>query len=177
MRRRSQLQERRVAEDLGGRVQPGSGAPDFYKGDVKAPGVRVECKTTGQAHYVLKMSDLDKITKEAMGALETPVMQIQFGVIGKGRNYAVISLHWFERMLTHAGINYKAYYPHRAHGISTRIKSDMLITAAAAAAGHSIWALKICFGPRQFESQMWALTSWEHFLELYKKFNEIPEPP
>jgi hypothetical protein len=54
-KRKSVLQERRAAEAIGGRVQPGSGAPEFYKGDVRKAGeLRVECKTTSAQSYALE---------------------------------------------------------------------------------------------------------------------------
>lgn len=79
-KRKSLLQERRVAKDLGGKVQPGSGAPDFYKSDVRKIGdVRVECKTTGAKSYSLKLHELEKIKAEAVeGGLESWAMQIEF---------------------------------------------------------------------------------------------------
>ncbi len=91
-KRKSILQERRAAVDMGGRVQPGSGAPDFYKGDVRAPGdIRVECKTTGSKSYVLKLSELEKIRGEAlMGGEESFAMQIEFQGQFRGKKFAVI---------------------------------------------------------------------------------------
>lgn len=79
-RRKSQLQERRAAEDLGGRVQPGSGAPAFYKGDVRVPGEsRVECKTTSMGSYRLELKTIEKIKAEALlGGAEAWALQIEF---------------------------------------------------------------------------------------------------
>ena len=92
VKRRSALQERRVAEDLGGRVQPGSGAPEFYKGDVRKTGdIRVECKTTGTKAYRLTQAELDKIRSEAlMGGEENWAMQIEFQGQFTNRKFAVI---------------------------------------------------------------------------------------
>jgi hypothetical protein len=79
-KRRSVLQERRIAEDIGGRVQPGSGAPAFYKSDAVAGlDLRVEAKTTSKASYSLTTSVLDKIRNEALsGGQEDWAMQIEF---------------------------------------------------------------------------------------------------
>ena len=44
-RRASLRQEKQIARELGGRVQPNSGATDFYKGDVMTDNMLIECKT------------------------------------------------------------------------------------------------------------------------------------
>lgn len=91
-KRKSILQERRAAEDLGGRVQPGSGAPAFYKGDVrKAHDVRVECKTTSAKSFGLKLVELEKIKAEAlMGGDESWAMQVEFQTATAGKKFAII---------------------------------------------------------------------------------------
>lgn len=91
--RRSQQQERSVAEDLNGRVQKASGATDFAKGDVRVVGEeRVECKTTSAKSFSLKLSELEKIQGEALrGGAEAWSMQVEFqGQLGKHRKFAVI---------------------------------------------------------------------------------------
>lgn len=79
-RRKSVLQERRIAEDIGGRVQPGSGAPAFYKSDAVAGlDLRVEAKTTSKESYTLTTAVIDKIRNEALsGGQEDWAMQIEF---------------------------------------------------------------------------------------------------
>lgn len=93
-RRKSVLQERRIAEDIGGRVQPGSGAPAFYKGDALVPGeLRVEAKTTSKKQYAVKVSELDKIRNEALnGGEEDWAMQIEFQ--GQFTNKKVAIIDW-----------------------------------------------------------------------------------
>jgi hypothetical protein len=77
-RQKSLEQERKLALDLGGRVQPASGARDGWKGDVRAQGkVRAEAKTTGKDSYRLYVADLLKIQKEANTTLEDWVFQIE----------------------------------------------------------------------------------------------------
>lgn len=44
-RRASAKQEKAVAKQLGGKVQPNSGATDYYKGDVVTDSMLIECKT------------------------------------------------------------------------------------------------------------------------------------
>jgi hypothetical protein len=95
--KRSQLQERRTAKDLGGRAQKGSGSSNFAKSDVRAPlDVRAECKTTISKSYSLKLHEWQKIQHEAItGGHESPVMQIEFqGPAGMNTKLAV--LDWNE---------------------------------------------------------------------------------
>jgi hypothetical protein len=89
----SSKQERRVAEELGGRTQKGSGSQWFAKGDVRVPGhIRIECKTTSQRFYSLKLKDLQKIRKEALSGMDEDwALQVQFqGAFGMNRKFAVI---------------------------------------------------------------------------------------
>lgn len=99
-RRKSVLQERRVASELGGRVQPGSGAPEFYKGDVRKTGdIRVECKTTGTKAYRLTLAEIQKIQSEAlMGGEENWAMQIEFQGQFTNKKVAVIDWDTFIRL-------------------------------------------------------------------------------
>ena len=60
-RRKSQLQERRAAEDLGGRVQPGSGALHSTK-EMCVPGEsRSGVQTTSMGSYRLELKTIEKI--------------------------------------------------------------------------------------------------------------------
>ena len=102
--KRSQLQERRTASDLGGRVQKGSGSTVHNKGDVRAPlDVRAECKTTVSKSYSLKLHEWQKIQHEAItGGNESPVMQIEFqGPAGMNTKLAVIG--WYEYLRLREG--------------------------------------------------------------------------
>ncbi len=96
-KRASKLQERQVAEDINGRVQPGSGAPDFYKGDVrKDQKLRVECKTTYAKSYHLRLQELQKIKSEALrGGDEYWAMQVEFQTQTGGKQFAVIDWETF----------------------------------------------------------------------------------
>lgn len=92
------MQERRTAQDLGGRVQKGSGSSDFAKSDVRrALDIRAECKTTSAKSYTLKLSDWSKIQMEALqGGMEAPVMQVEFqGPAGMNKKLAVIDWNYF----------------------------------------------------------------------------------
>lgn len=104
--RRSDRQEASVAKDLGGKVQAGSGAPDFSKGDVRVRdsnekiGMRVECKTTSHKSYSLELATFRKIQAEAIsGGMEIPVMQIEFqGQMGMSKKLAVLDWGTFLEM-------------------------------------------------------------------------------
>lgn len=91
-KRKSILQERRAAEDIGGRVQPGSGAPAHYKSDVRKTGdSRLECKTTGSKSFTLKLAELEKIKAEAiMGGCEGWAFQVEFQGSTSNKRFAVI---------------------------------------------------------------------------------------
>lgn len=77
VRKKSQLQEKRVASELGGRVTPASGALWGAKGDVKSDLFLAECKTTEKPAYPLTLKTWTKISKEALKEnFRLPVMSI-----------------------------------------------------------------------------------------------------
>lgn len=92
-KRISKQQEKQAAEDLGGRVQAASGALRLGGGaDVRLHGkVRLECKVTEKSSYTLKLTELEKLRKQAIKTLELPVLQFAFRhPSGKLNRYAVI---------------------------------------------------------------------------------------
>ena len=87
--KRSRKQEKSAAKRLGGNVQPGSGA-GRAKGDVRAPWqARIECKLTRAKSFSLKLSELEKIEKEAIST-EKPIFEIEFQGVTPHKRYAVI---------------------------------------------------------------------------------------
>ena len=107
--RRSKLQEKRAARDVGGLVQKGSGSSHFAKGDFRNVGnVRGECKFTRKRVYVLKEDDLKKIQMEALkGGFEDWVMQVEFvGDVGQSRKFAVLDYKMFQEMWQSPGHQY-----------------------------------------------------------------------
>jgi hypothetical protein len=62
----SRSQERRVAEDVGGRVTPGSGNQWHSKNDVIAPGWSIECKTTEKESFRLTAEALRLAHRNAL---------------------------------------------------------------------------------------------------------------
>ena len=82
-RRKPQAQEKKVASALGGRKQPGSGAFEGHKGDVRKKGgdfpLLVECKrTSGQKTLRVDSNWLAKITSEAHAVNSYPALSIEF---------------------------------------------------------------------------------------------------
>lgn len=91
-RTRSQLQERRVAAELGGHTQAGSGSMPGAKGDVRVNGdVRVECKTTTKKDYILKLETIRKIKAEGMAqGFEDWAIQLEFKTQGTKIQFAIM---------------------------------------------------------------------------------------
>jgi len=94
-------QEDRVAEDIGGRRQPASGALEGQEGDVRKIGsARIECKWTYAGSYVLKLDTLVKVEREA-GIKEVPVLVLDFRSKQKRtllRSFAIVP---YEEWLTY----------------------------------------------------------------------------
>lgn len=75
---KAQIRERKLAERLGGKSQPNSGATDAAKGDIKIEKFLIDDKFTGTKGYTLKKEDLDKISREARGHNREPMMILKF---------------------------------------------------------------------------------------------------
>jgi len=101
-KRRSVLQERKLAESIGGRVQPGSGAPAFWKSDAVAQlSIRAEAKTTSKKQFTLTKAVLDKIRNEALtGGQEDWALQVEFQGQFKHSRFAVIDWDQYELLKT-----------------------------------------------------------------------------
>jgi hypothetical protein len=91
-KRISKQQEQRAADELGGRTQANSGATRLGGGaDVRAPGVRLECKVTEKDYYSIRITDLEKLRVQAAKTVEQPVFQIAFrDKLGKLDRYAIV---------------------------------------------------------------------------------------
>lgn len=92
-KRISVQQEKRAAVELGGKTTAASGAAKFSGGaDVRVMGkIRLECKFTEKSDYTLRYVELQKVRKQAMKALEQPVLQFAFRYPnGRLKAYAVI---------------------------------------------------------------------------------------
>lgn len=73
-----QLAEKRAARRLGGRQTPASGALSGAKGDIRKGQFLIESKATKHNSLVVQLEWLDKISKEALDAGQTPALLIQF---------------------------------------------------------------------------------------------------
>lgn len=102
MKKLSQKQERRNAELLGGRTQPGSGSSSRAKGDVRKHGEwRGESKFTFAQAYALDVRTLTKIASEC-GYGERPVLFLDFKHKDSGRthgSYVVLHETDFEELV------------------------------------------------------------------------------
>lgn len=77
------LSEQRVAKRLQGRLTPASGALGA-KGDMTAEDYRLECKSTVNESMSVKLSWLEKITREAHATGKKPALTVTF-TTGDGR--------------------------------------------------------------------------------------------
>ena len=87
----SKMQEKAVAKELNGRVQPNSGATAFAKGDVKTDDWLIECKTktTPSDSTSIKKSWLEKNMHEAL-FLGKPYNALAFNFGPNEKNYYII---------------------------------------------------------------------------------------
>lgn len=96
----SSRQEKKVARQLGGRVQPNSGATDFLKGDVIAQGILIECKTVMKPRQSvsLKKEWFVKNDQERFAAkLDYSAIAFDFG--DGGEQYIAMSMSQFKRLM------------------------------------------------------------------------------
>lgn len=99
----SRKQERRLAKDLGGKVQPGSGNQWHSKGDVKVKrksGDRwlIEAKHTEKKQFTLKEQVLKENILHATMEGAKSVVQVEFG----NNRYAIVEWHHFQDLLEKA---------------------------------------------------------------------------
>lgn len=95
----SKKQEKRVAKNLGGKVNANSGATGFYKGDVRTDYLLVECKTaTKEVKSVsIKKEWLKKLNEErfAMGKQHS-ILAFDFG---DGEDYFIIDKNLMQMLV------------------------------------------------------------------------------
>lgn len=99
-RRASAKQEKVVAKQLGGKVQPNSGATDYYKGDVVTDSMLIECKTVmkPQSSVSLKKEWFLKNEQERFAQkLDYSAIAFDFG--DGSEQYIAMSISQFKRIL------------------------------------------------------------------------------
>ncbi len=85
-RYKSNIQEKRIAKELNGRVQINSGAIWSLPGDVRTDELLIEAKTTSAPAYRLSIQTWEKIRKEALhDGFRIPLMQLDIS----GSRFAV----------------------------------------------------------------------------------------
>lgn len=101
-KKRSQKQEKRVADLLGTRVQPGSGClPSLtLKNDSIGEDILVENKyTDNKRQYTIKYCDLQKVVERALLQGKEPVMQLDLNELSPHSEFVVITLEFFAELL------------------------------------------------------------------------------
>lgn len=98
VKKRSRKSEQDAAAEIGGRVQPASGALPGMKGDVQSRDFLLEDKFTDAASYSLSRTVLDKIEHEAFRAMRKPLLRVTI----KGKTYYVMPLRTFNFIRTTA---------------------------------------------------------------------------
>lgn len=73
-----QRAEKRAAQRIGGRLQPGSGCSPNNKGDIKTDTFLLESKSTIHDSFSLKISWLRKISDQAISLSREPGLVVQF---------------------------------------------------------------------------------------------------
>ena len=78
-KKRSKKHEKRVAKELGGRRQPGSGSMEGAKGDLKTEYALCDHKFTDKLSYTITQETLVKLVKETQEeGKRVPILMIKF---------------------------------------------------------------------------------------------------
>jgi hypothetical protein len=173
--RRSRLQERRIAEEIGGREQPASGAAWNAKGDVRKLGeLRVEAKYTEKNYYVLKLADLLKIRDEALlGGAEQWAFQVEFTSFYQ--KWALLDFGlWHHMFMFQADaedvVNLSEYF---APGKSIRLHAHGLYQKRTASSSKKqAFVARVIFQSDEpnAEKFTFALIDWDEFIHLRETF-------
>lgn len=100
-RKFSSRQEKYVAKQLGGRVQPNSGATPFLKGDITVGSEwLVECKTqtTNKKSISIKKEWLEKLEEERFAMRKTN-MTLAFNFGPDQENYYILTEKTFKKLI------------------------------------------------------------------------------
>lgn len=157
-KRISLQQEKSAAADLGGRTTAGSGAAKFSGGgDVRVMGkTRVECKYTENETYNLKLSELEKLRKQAQKHLEFPVFQFAFKEIsGRFTRYAVIP--WDETEAPTSDL-------HTERQSMTFLKSELYVNLTSDSLRRVVFHVR---EENSLKSKYFRVMPWDDFVERH----------
>ena len=79
----SKKQEKRIAKELDGKTQAGSGSVWGYRRDVVTPELLIEAKTTTTGKYALSIKDLKHLKFQAYSEGKIPAYVIEFAMKGE----------------------------------------------------------------------------------------------
>ena len=152
VKKKSQLQEKRVAKDLEAKTVVASGALWSAKADVRSDEFLVECKTTEKPYYSLTMKVWEKIEKEAVkDGLRIPLMCIHTND-GEDR-FAV----FLEKHFRH----YKTYYDLEMGDTCWCDKKSFQVVEPTR-------VLMIAYKNLRGETPVFVVTPWDDFLYMLK---------
>lgn len=81
--KRSGRQERQVAKDVGGKVQPGSGSSWRARQDVKGDDDLIQVKFTDKAAFLLKAAEWEQVRTDALKCGREPAMIVELTQTGR----------------------------------------------------------------------------------------------
>lgn len=94
----SKEHENEVAGSFGGRVQEGSGNNENYPGDVVTDRFLIECKKTDHQSKIIRLSELEKISKEARRVNKIPFLSLKY-TTPTNRRFVIIEEHLFKELI------------------------------------------------------------------------------
>lgn len=179
--KRSRLQEKRAARDIGGLRQKGSGSSPFAKGDFRSVGnIRGECKFTRKTTYILKEDELKKIQLEALkGGFEDWVMQIEFvGDVGHSTKFAVLDYKMFQEMWQSPGHTHHLNTAKSQSSVAQEGKSFQFKMNDALKYS-SMHVIQLAFMPDQegtvtgrWPPKLYAIVPWQVYVDVRKAYME-----
>lgn len=98
----SKRQEKRVADTLGAKTTPNSGATAWSKGDVTGDDILIECKTLTKPQQIhsIKKEWLEGIEQEAINMRKRiPILVFDYGTQLPNDQYAVLKIRDLKMLL------------------------------------------------------------------------------
>ena len=153
-KKRSKVQENKVAKDVGGKVLIASGALWFAKGDVRSSRFLIECKTTNKDFYNLSATTWEKIYREATkDGLRIPIMCIEL----RGKTLALLrveDLQGLDNIYYKSIISTSSVNPTASVFKSLRIKDMFILSTCSNSKGSPFNLITI---------------PWEDFLNIVRE--------